>query len=320
MTISNNAKAAIIGVALSAIAAPALAADIVIGMPNWTTVQAKAHILKQIIEDNFGLEVEIQSGANPIVFEGMDQGSIHVHPEVWMPNQQNLHDTYVNERGTVVMSPVSAQSKNGMCVLSRTAEELGITSITDLSNPDVAAAFDSNGDGMGEIFIGAPGWASTPVEQVRARDYGYGEIMELQILEDAIAYGNLDNAAASGDHWVGYCSAVHYIFQAHDVIMLEEPPFDPDSWVMVQPTDDPEWLEKSTITTGWRPADLHIHYAKSLQDSHPDVAAFLETVDIAAKQLAELSFAMGVERQDPTDYAAAWIDQNADQVAGWLVN
>ena len=317
---NSTVKLAAFGLFLTASTVPAMAADIVIGMPNWTTVQAKAHILKQVIEDNFGLEVEIQSGANPIVFEGMDQGSIHIHPEVWMPNQQNLHDTYVNERGTVVMSPNAAQSRNGMCVLRRTAEELGIDSITDLSNPDIAAAFDSNGDGQGEIFIGAPGWASTPVEQVRARDYGYGELMELQVLEDAIAYGNLDNAAASGDHWVGYCSAVHYIFQAHDVVMLEEPPHDPDNWVMVQPTDDPEWLEKSSITTGWRPADLHIHYARSLQDSHPDVAAFLESVEIGAQQLAALSFAMGVERQDPTEFAQGWVDENAEQVASWLVN
>ena len=72
MSVSTTAKGATMGVALSFLSMPAMAADIVIGMPNWTTVQAKAHILKQIIEDNFGLELEIQSGANPIVFEGMD--------------------------------------------------------------------------------------------------------------------------------------------------------------------------------------------------------------------------------------------------------
>src|SRR6056297_4126200 len=92
---------AIIGVAA---AGAAQAADIVIGVPNWASVNATAHVLEVVIEDNLGLDVELQNGTNPIVFEAMDSGSMHVHPEVWMPNQSNLHNTYVQEAGTVVMN------------------------------------------------------------------------------------------------------------------------------------------------------------------------------------------------------------------------
>ena len=77
------------------------AADIVIGVPNWPSVNATAHVLQTAIEQNLGLEVELQNGSNPIVFEAMDASSMHVHPEVWLPNQQNLHDKYVVEKGTV---------------------------------------------------------------------------------------------------------------------------------------------------------------------------------------------------------------------------
>ena len=310
-------KAAAISVALSG---TAQAADIVIGMPNWTTVQAKAHILKVVIEDNFGLDVEIQSGTNPVVFEGMDKGSMHVHPEVWLPNQQNLHDTYVNQKLSVVMSPNKTNSQNGMCVLRHTFETAQVKSITDLTNPQKAALFDSDGDGRGEIFIGAPGWASTVIEQVRARDYGYDETLQLLELEDAVAYGKLDSAAAAGKHWVGYCSDVHYMFQKHDVVLLEEPAHDPDSWHVLKPTDDPDWLAKSQASTGWKPANLHIHYAKSLQKDFPEVAALLDNVALTPTHLSELSFAMGVERRDPLEYANEWATENAELVASWLTN
>ncbi|MDO7655201.1 MAG: hypothetical protein MUQ64_05605, partial [Paracoccaceae bacterium] len=53
-----------------------LAADMVIGVPNWPTANATANILKLAIEQNLGLDVELQSGTNPIFFEGMDQGSV----------------------------------------------------------------------------------------------------------------------------------------------------------------------------------------------------------------------------------------------------
>ena len=83
----------------------AQAADIVIGVPNWPSVRVTAHVLKVVIEDNLGLEVELQNGTNPVVFEAMDSGAMQVHPEVWMPNQVNLHDKFVKDKKTVMMNP-----------------------------------------------------------------------------------------------------------------------------------------------------------------------------------------------------------------------
>ncbi|MEO1293419.1 MAG: glycine betaine ABC transporter substrate-binding protein, partial [Pseudomonadota bacterium] len=115
----------ILAAAAAMMATPAFAADIVIGVPNWASVNATAHVLKVAIEENLGLEVELQNGTNPIVFEAMDKGAMHVHPEVWMPNQQNLHDTYVKDKGSVVMNTNPVQAEQGMCVPRFIAEEHG---------------------------------------------------------------------------------------------------------------------------------------------------------------------------------------------------
>ncbi|MCW1950787.1 MAG: amino acid-binding protein, partial [Octadecabacter sp.] len=180
--------------ALIVAALPAMAEDIVIGVPNWASVNATAHILEVVIEDNLGLDVELQSGTNPIVFEAMDGGSMHAHPEVWMPNQQNLHDTYVVENKTVVMNQNPVQASQGMCVPTYIAEEHDIRSIADLSDPDKMAIFDLDGNGTPEVWVGAPGWASTVIEKIRARSYGYDQIFELTEYEETIAYANLANA------------------------------------------------------------------------------------------------------------------------------
>ena len=231
-------------VALGA-AGSAHAADIVIGVPNWASVNATAHVLEVVIEDNLGLDVELQNGTNPIVFEAMDSGSMHVHPEVWMPNQQNLHDTYVKDKGSVVMNTNPVQAEQGMCVPSYIAEEYDIKSIDDLSDPDKIAIFDTDGNGTPEVWIGAPGWASTVVEKIRAKSYGYDQMFELTEYEETIAYANLANATTAGDPWIGFCYSPHYIFVTQDLHVLEEPAHDPSTWTIVQPTDDPDWLEKS---------------------------------------------------------------------------
>ncbi|MDJ0858993.1 MAG: glycine betaine ABC transporter substrate-binding protein [Dinoroseobacter sp.] len=318
---TTKLKASVSAACLTAIAAgPSFAADIVIGVPNWASVNATAHVLEVVIEENLGLDVELQNGTNPIVFEAMDKGSMHVHPEVWMPNQQNLHDTYVKENATVVMNENPVQAEQGMCVPKYMAENNGITSIDDLSDPDKMAVFDTDGDGTPEVWIGAPGWASTIVEKIRAKSYGYDQVFELTEYEETIAYANLANATKAGDPWIGFCYSPHYIFVTQELHVLEEPAHDPATWTIVQPTDDPDWLAKSSASTAWNGATLHLHYAKALEDSYPEVAALFRNYQMDGAALSAMGKALAVDNMDAGEFAAMWVAENEDTVLGWLTN
>ncbi|MEM7496483.1 MAG: glycine betaine ABC transporter substrate-binding protein [Pseudomonadota bacterium] len=303
---------------IAALGTPAMAADVIIGVPNWASVNATAHVLEVVIENNLGLDVELQNGTNPIVFEAMDKGAMHAHPEVWMPNQQNLHDTYVKEKGTVVMNQNPVQAEQGMCVPTAIAEKHDIKSIDDLTDPDKMAIFDSDNNGTPEVWIGAPGWASTVVEKVRAKSYGYDQTMELTEFDETLAYANLANAIEAGEPWLGFCYSPHYIFVMHDLTVLEEPPHDPATWNIVQPTDDAAWLEKSTASTAWNGATLHLHYSKELQDKHPEVAALFDAYQMPGDALSAMGKALAVDDEDPKEWAEKWVAENEDLVLQWL--
>lgn len=312
-------KKFIASTALAALlAGPSMAADIVIGVPNWPSVAATANVLKVVIEDNLGLEVELQNGTNPIVFEAMDKGAMHAHPEVWMPNQQNLHDTYVKDKGTVVANQNGVAAFQGMCVDQGTADKHSIKSIDDLSNPEVAALFDTDGDGKGEVWIGAPGWASTNIEKIRAKSYGYDQTFELTESDETLAYANLDNAIKAGKPWVGFCYTPHYVFVLHEMQVLEEPAYDAAKWKVIQPTDDPAWLEKSDAGVAWDTAYLHLHYAKAVEESHPGVATLFKNMKLDTDTVSAMTFALVIDKKDPADYAKEWVAANEDQVLGWL--
>lgn len=304
------------GLSFSSIAS---AADVIIGVPNWPSVAATADILKRIIEDNLGLEVELQSASNPIIFEAMDSGSMHVHPEVWLPNQQNLHDKYVIDRKTVLMNNYGVPSSPGeMCVTDTTAERTGIKNIQELSDPDMAKNFDTDGDGMGNIWIGAPGWASTNVEKIRAKSYGYDVTMNLDVMDETLALANVDAAVANNTNIVFMCYTPHHMFSLYNLIPLEEPAYDAEKWVVIQPTDDPDWLEKSSAPVAWDTASLHIMYASTLPEEQPEVAKLLSSVQFTADQLAEMTLAVVVEKQSTVDYADAFVAANADLIDSWL--
>ncbi|QMU59654.1 MAG: amino acid-binding protein [Boseongicola sp.] len=302
------------------VSAPAMAADIVIGVPNWASVNATAHVLEIVIEENLGLDVELQNGTNPIVFEAMDKGSMHAHPEVWMPNQQNLHDTYVKDNGSVVMNQNPVSAEQGMCVPSYIAEQYDIKTIDDLSDPDKMAVFDSDGNGTPEVWIGAPGWASTVVEKIRAKSYGYDQIFELTEYEETIAYANLANATTANEAWIGFCYSPHYIFVTQDLHVIEEPAHDPATWTIVQPTDDPDWLAKSEASTAWNGATLHLHFAKELEESHPEVAALFANFQMDGQSLSAMGKALAVDGREAADFAKEWVDANEDTVLNWLTN
>lgn len=304
--------------AISAFGSAAQAADVVIGVPNWPSVLATAHVLKVALENNLGLEVELQSATNPVVFEAMDSGSMHVHPEVWLPNQDNLNQQFVSDKKTVRMNPNGVAGDQAMCVTKGTAERTGIANLSDLTDPEMAKNFDTDGDGMGEIWIGAAGWASTNVEKIRAKSYGYDATMSLKEMDETLALAEVDNAVTQDQDIVFFCYTPHHMFALHELVILKEPAYDEAQWNVIQPTDDPEWLEKSNAAVAWNTANLHIHYAASLEADQPEAAAMLANVSLDTDTVSTMTFALVVEKQDPAEFAAKWVEENADTVDSWL--
>lgn len=301
-----------------ALTTPALAADVVIGVPNWPSVRVTAHVLKVAIEDNLGLEVELQNGTNPVVFEAMDSGAMHVHPEVWLPNQANLNQKFVQEKKTVRQNPNGVAGDQAMCVTKGTAERTGIENLSDLTNPEMAKNFDTDDDGKGEIWIGAAGWASTNVEKIRAKSYGYDQTMNLKEMDETLALAEVDNAVAQEQNIVFFCYTPHHMFALHDLVILKEPAYDESKWNVIQPTDDPEWLEKSDAAVAWNTAYLHIHYAASLEENHPAAADLLSKVNLDTDTVSAMTYALVVEKEDPAEFARKWVDENSSQVDSWL--
>ena len=300
------------------VASVAQAADIVIGVPNWPSVRVTAHVLKVVIEDNLGLEVELQNGTNPVVFEAMDSGAMQVHPEVWMPNQVNLNNTFVKEKQSVRMNPNGVAGDQAMCVTKSTAERTGIVDLSELTDPDMAKNFDSDGDGQGEIWIGASGWASTNVEKIRAKSYGYDETMKLKEMDETLAMAEVDNAVSQNKNIVFFCYTPHHMFALHELVILKEPAYDAAKWTVIQPTDDPEWLEKSDAAVAWDTAYLHIHYAAALENDQPEAAALLSKVKLDTNIVSTMTYALVVEKQDPAEFAKKWVADNASLVDTWL--
>jgi len=310
----------LLGAAMVAAATTASAktADVIVGMPNWPSGQATANIIKAALEKERGLTVDVREMGTMIAFAGLDSGTVDVHPEVWLPNLSSLVKKYRDERGTVRLSNHAVDATQGECVTRQTYDEFGIRNIADLSDPAKSALFDTDGDGKGEIWIGAGSWSSTVIERIRAKSYGYDKDMTLLEMPEDVGMAAVDAAVATGKPIVFFCYSPHTVFELHDIVHLDEPAFDASKWKVVLPAEDALWLQKSEAPVAWPKSQFHVAYSAALEKRLPEVAKFLEAMDLKPDEVTHMSYALEVERQDPAEFAKQWVAAHEDRVKKWL--
>ncbi|MBT7222104.1 MAG: glycine/betaine ABC transporter substrate-binding protein [Marinovum sp.] len=306
---------------LIAFSAPAFAVEAVkIGVPTWTGAQAIAHLLGAVVEMRIGGKVEMVPGNNATIFQAMDQGKgdIDVHPDVWLPNQESFTKKYVDGAGSVTLSSNPYQGNQGFCVSKDFAKANNITDIADLGRPDVAALMDSDGNGKGEMWIGAPGWASANVNEVKVRDYGLLDFIEPIRAEESVKTARIKDSIAMGEGYAFYCYKPHAVWYMFDVEMLTEPTYDPAKYVMVQPSDDADWYEKSEVATKDALKEVQIAWSKSLGDRSPAIAEFFGRFSLTADDVSNFAFEISGQGRDPAEVAREWIEANPERVDAWL--
>ena len=300
---------------------PALAAEKVnVGLPNWTSATAIAHLIKTLVDEKIGGQATLVTGTNATIYQGMDRGKgdIDVHPDVWLPNQKNFTDRYVSKRKTVVLSRNYYAGKQGFCVSKAFQKKTGITSIYDLARPEIARMLDSDGDGKGEIWIGAPGWNSSNVNEVKVRDYGLMPFMQPFRAEQTVNANRVGDLISKGKGVAFYCYAPEAIWFMHDIVQLDEPPHDPAKYKMVQAAEDPDWFEKARVASADAPRRVQIAFSKTLEKRAPTTAQLLRRISLDTDTVSQWSYEIVVNKRAPEQVVRAWIQANPKRVDGWL--
>jgi glycine betaine/proline transport system substrate-binding protein len=293
----------------------ASAADLVVAMPNWPSGQVTANIIKTALKKDLSLDVEVREMGTMTAFAGLASGQVDIHPEVWLPNLNSLVTKYADK---VQIADIGVAAWQGICTTKQTVEKTGIHAVKDLLDPKKTAAFDTDGDGKGEMWVGAETWSSTAIERIRAKSYGYDRDLQLLQMPEEMGMAAVDAAEATDKPIVFACYSPHVVFKLHDIVKLDEPAYDAAKWHVVLPADDPDWLAKSDAPVAWDRAHFHIAYAKSLATRKPEVTKFLESIDFTPEEITEMSYAVEVDRLSPADYAESWVAKNENRVAKWL--
>lgn len=279
------------------------------GVPHWASVAATAHILKAMIETHTPHRVELRRGTNAEVFQGMDDpaGAFDVHPEIWVPNHQGLWDRYVEARGTVVAAGESYAGFQGLCTQGFVRERHGVRRIEDLRRPEIARLFDWNGDGAGELWLGAPDWHSTAIYRIKLRDYRLSGLYRAWAAPENEMWWRLPELFRKKIPALFLCYGPHWAIMEHDLAVIEEPRYAPDCYDIKDPALDRQWLERSVARCSGPSPTLHIGHAARLSRKAPSVARLLARIRLDATTVSGWANRLRADDADPYIYARQWV-------------
>jgi glycine betaine/proline transport system substrate-binding protein len=307
--------------ALGMLSTPAICGEKVnIGKPSWTGAQAIAALLQAVVVERIGGQADLVPANNAAIFQAMHQGkgNIDVHPDVWLPNQESFTKKYVDGEKTVTLSKHPYEGNQGFCVSQKFGKANNITDIADLGRPDVAAKMDSDGNGKGEMWIGAPGWASANVNEVKVRDYNLLPFIDPIRAEESVKTARVKDSIEKNEGYAFYCYKPHAIWYMFDVMMLSEPKYDPALYKMIQPSDSPDWYKQSKVATKDALKNVQIAYSNSLKQRSPAIFEFLERFSLSADDVSSFAYEVSGKGRDASEVASEWIKNNPERVDAWL--
>ena len=307
---------------------------ITIGEVSWDASLAIENVLKVVMEKNLDVNVEIIAADQAAIWAAMHKGkgAIDVHPDVWTSAQAEPWQKFVvsGSKESVRANKTPYAGTEGLFITGYMQDKYNIRSVHDLAKPEIAKLFDSDGNGKGEYWPGAPGWGAVKLNQIKAKSYGFDKYFEPQVLSDSIIKAQLNNAVRRDKGILFFSWTPEWIHSAYDLRQLEEPEFtgyasdnrkdhplyNPDGCYNFVDTE--AWLEESSITCNAPSTEVHIAYSAKLEQRAPKVAHFLSNVALDADTVSQWIYNIAELDQDPYEMAKEWVYQNPETVKGWL--
>ncbi|MGM0819649.1 MAG: glycine betaine/L-proline ABC transporter substrate-binding protein ProX, partial [Actinomycetota bacterium] len=302
---------------------------------DWQTGFVQAAIVGHLLEE-LGYEITDPAEAtlSPETFYPLlARGEYDLWVNGWFP----LHEPFLErelvtgQRAAAPVEPVGtlveAGAVQGYLVDAATAAELEITSMEDFRRPEVAAAFDVDGDSRADLHGCEEGWGCRVEIDRQLAELAWGETVT-QIVGDYDAHvAEARERVEAGEPVLLYAwtpsATVDVLRPGEDVVWVESPAL-PDAPEPTEVADLEGCAGQDPCELGWTVNDLRAVARTDLLEEHPAIRRLLEVVEIPAADLAAASAELA-EDDEPTDddvaaAAAAWISENRNLADSWVAH
>ena len=287
---------------------------------TWDTGWFQAAIYKNLVEQLGYTVTDIGTLDNAAFYTSAAQGDVDFWANGWFP----VHTPFL-EKDTVKgkVEPIGYQVKSGALqgylVDKASAEKYGITSLLDFKNPDIAAAFDSDGDGKADLIGCDAGWGCETVIENTLDELGLRDYITHQQGTYSALMADTIGRYKRGEPVLFYTWTPNWTVSqlklGQDVVWIEAPikGIDPVSGILGCAVDP--------CVMGFHPADIRAVAGTKFLNDHPDIKTLFEQIQIPLNDIAEQNQKMIDGQDSDTDIANQadqWLTDNKDLVNSWL--
>lgn len=300
---------------------------------TWDTGWFQAEVYRQLLTE-IGYSVTdpaaVTRDANGF-YPALARGEFDLWANGWFP----LHEPYrqgelvTGQTYAAAVSPVGRQvaagARQGYLVDKATADEMGITSMTDFEDAAVAAAFDGDGNGLADLIGCNDGWGCNLTITDHIAELPWGPNVEQVVGEYNSLFDDVLAAVDAGEPVLFYTWTPNWtvaeVIPGEDVVWLPSPSLEGVDNTEVDGLQGCAG-DADPCDLGWQINDIQAVANTDFLDDHPDVKALLEAVEIPLDDIA----AQNQEMRQADDYGSAqltaaaetWISDNRDQVDEWI--
>lgn len=251
-----------------------------IGYVHWACANANTHMVKNLLEEKFDVEVNLRDMDAGLLWQSVSTGDIDFMVTAWLPGTHAAYYEQLKDE-VALLSPCYEGAAIGLVVPSY----VDINSIDELNE---------NADKFSNKIVGIDAGAGIMSAATQALSDYEMDAMELITSSDAAMTAEL-KAAYEEEEWVVVTGwAPHWKFGSFDLKFLEDPKLSFGGEETINPV-------------------TRLGFA----EDYPEINAFLDNYFLTVEQFGSL-IATVDEYDDPNEGAKAWIEENRDLVDSWF--
>lgn len=300
---------------------------------DWDTGFMQAAIYQQLLEE-LGYDVTDpaeQTRSPETFYPALAQGELDLWANGWFPLHEPFLDRAlvtgqrISEPIEVVGVQVRQGALQGYLADRATAEELGITSMSDFTRAEVASAFDQDDDGLADLYGCNRGWGCNLEISAHLATHEWGAAVEQVVGDYDELMAQAQERIEAGEPTLFYTWTPNWTLgvlePGEDVVWLESPPLpDEDRPTSVDGLEGCAGGDPCQL--GWVVNDIRAVANARFLDANPQIRRLLEVVEIPVEDIAaqnvEMVTAETYSDQQIAEDAATWIADNRDLVDEWL--
>lgn len=291
---------------------------------GWFQIELYIKALEELgykVEDPVMLE-------NQAFYQAVKQGDVDFWANVWVM----LHQPYtkdIEEETTIAGYVAKGGALQGYLIDKKTADEHGITNLEDFKKPEIAALFDTDGNGKANMVACPPGWGCELMIDFHLDAYELTDVIEPIKAEYSVSMADAIARYQQGESIFFYTWTPNWtvgkLIPGEDVVWIEVPfpalPEDQQEFLDMVSVPGVEGCVNDPCMMGLVADDIAVIANNGFLADNPAATALFNAMEIPLADIFVQNAKMFDGEDSPEDiirHAEEWITENQTLFDSWI--